>query len=84
LALAEWAADKGITLGFIDPGRLMQNGFIERFNGSFRRGVLDMYLFRNLSGVREKAEAWIADYNQQVPHDSLCGLTPAARAKQLH
>lgn len=64
-------------MGFIDPGRPMQNGFIERFNGSFRRGVLDMYLFRNLSEVREKAEAWIADYKQQIPHDSLGGLTPA-------
>jgi putative transposase len=82
LALAEWAADKGITLGFIDPGRPMQNGFIERFNGSFRRGVLDMYLFRNLSEVREKAEAWIADYNQQIPHDSLGGLTPAEFSQQ--
>jgi putative transposase len=60
----------------------MQNGFIERFNGSFRRGVLDMYLFRNLSEVREKAEAWIADYNQQIPHDSLGGLTPAVFSQQ--
>jgi hypothetical protein len=31
----------------------MQNGFIERFNGSCRRGVLDMHVFRTLSEVRE-------------------------------
>jgi putative transposase len=48
LALAEWAERKGITLGVIEPGRPMQNGVVERFNGSFRRGVLDMHVFRNL------------------------------------
>ncbi len=54
----------------------MQNGFIERFNGSFRRGVLDMHVFRNLSEVRDQAERWLVDYNREVPHDSLGGLTP--------
>ncbi|WP_329743335.1 IS3 family transposase [Dyella sp. A6] len=76
LALAEWAERKGITLDFIEPGRPMQNGFIERFNGSFRRGVLDMYIFRTLTEVREHAERWLADYNNEIPHDSLDGLTP--------
>ena len=77
LALAEWSERKGIALDFIEPGRPMQNGFIERFNGSYRRGVLDMHIFRTLSEVREQTEHWLADYNQQIPHDSLGGLTPA-------
>lgn len=77
LALAEWAERKGITLDFIKPGRPMQNGFIERFNGSYRRGVLDMHVFRTLSEVREYTEQWLADYNQKIHHDSLGGLTPA-------
>ncbi|SDC37263.1 Integrase core domain-containing protein [Paracidovorax valerianellae] len=77
LAMAEWAERKGIALDFIEPGRPMQNGFIERFNGSYRHGVLDMYLFRTLSEVREQPEHWLADYNQQIPHGSLGGLTPA-------
>ncbi|MHA6847702.1 integrase core domain-containing protein, partial [Ralstonia syzygii] len=77
LALAEWAESRGITLDFIEPGRPMQNGFIERFNGSYRRGVLDMHVFRTLSEVREHTERWLADYNQEMPHDSLGGLTPA-------
>ncbi|CAE6795981.1 hypothetical protein CFBP1159_27650 [Xanthomonas arboricola pv. corylina] len=71
----EWAERKGIALDFIEPGRPMQNGFIERFNGSYRRGVLDMHIFRTLSEVREQTEHWLADYNQQIPHDSLDGLT---------
>lgn len=45
LPLAEWAERKGIVLGFIEPGRPMQDGFIERFNGSYRCGVLDMESF---------------------------------------
>ena len=77
LALADWAERKGIASDFIEPGRPMQNGFIERFNGSYRRGVLDMHIFRTLSEVREQTEHWLADYNQQIPHDSLGGLTPA-------
>lgn len=77
LSLAEWAERKGITLYFMEPGRSMQNGFIERFNGSFRRGVLDMHVFRNLSQVREHAAIWLADYNREIPHDSLGGLAPA-------
>lgn len=75
-ALAEWAEAKGVELEFIEPGRPMQNGFIERFNGSYRRGVLDMYVFRNLTEVREHTERWLADYNEQIPHDALNDLTP--------
>jgi putative transposase len=77
LTLAEWAERKSITLDFIEPGRPMQNGFIERFNGSFRRGVLDMHVFRHLTEVREQVERWFAHYNNEIPHDSLDGLTPA-------
>ncbi len=60
----------------------MQNGFIERFNGSFRRGVLDMHVFRNLTEVREQAEPWLADYNREIPHDSLGRLTLAEFRQQ--
>lgn len=65
LALAEWAERKGVALNFIELGRPMQNGFIEGFNGSFRSGVLDMHVFRNLTEVREQAERWLADYNNR-------------------
>lgn len=76
LALAEWVGRKVVKFDFIEPGRPMQNSFIERFNGSFRRGVVDMHVFRNLSEVREQAERWLADCNREVPHYSLGGLTP--------
>lgn len=47
-ALAEWAEDHSVTLEFIKPGKPMQNGFIERFNCSYRRAVLEMYVFQTL------------------------------------
>jgi len=74
--LAEWAECYGVELKFIQPGRPMQNGFIERFNGSYRRGVLDMHVFRTLTEVREHTETWLRDYNEEIPHDSLNDLTP--------
>lgn len=60
----------------------MQSGFIERFNGRFRRGVLGMHAFRNLSEVREQAERWLADYNREIPHDALDGLAPVEFRQQ--
>lgn len=54
----------------------MQNGFIERFNRSYREGVLDRYIFNTLSEVRERTEDWLRKYNEERPHDSLNDLTP--------
>jgi putative transposase len=44
-AMADWAERNAVVLEFIQPGRPMQNGFIERFNGSYRRGILDLYVW---------------------------------------
>jgi putative transposase len=75
-ALADWAQMHGVALEFIKPGRPMQNGFVERFNRSYREGVLDMYVFKTLEEVRERTETWLADYNEEIPHDALGDLTP--------
>lgn len=74
--LADWAEEKDVELEFIKPGKPMQNGFVERFNGSFRKGVLDMYVFRTLTEVRERADEWLRLYNEEIAHESLGMLTP--------
>jgi putative transposase len=76
VTLADWAEQHGVTLEFIKPGKPMQNGFIERFNRSYREAVLDMFVFQELSEVREQTEKWMKEYNEERPHESLGHLTP--------
>lgn len=45
VAFTEWCKDQDIEQLFIQRGKPMQNGFMGRFNGSFRKEVLDFYLF---------------------------------------
>ena len=53
-----------------------KNSYIERFNGSYRRAVLDAYIFRNLDEVRETTEKWMNYYNAERPHDALDDMAP--------
>ena len=76
LAVAAWAEENGVELEFISPGKPMQNGFIERFNRSYREAVLDMYIFETLEDVKIETEKWLGVYNQHRPHESLGNLTP--------
>jgi putative transposase len=76
LAVADWAEENEVELEFIKPGCPMQNGFIERFNRSYREAVLNMYIFESLEDVRAETEKWLDVYNQHRPHESLGNLTP--------
>ena len=71
-----WCSGNGIKIKYIQPGKPTQNSFIERFNGSYRRGVLDSYLFDNLNQVRELTQNWMRDYNEDRPHEALGDLSP--------
>jgi putative transposase len=76
IALKEWTEDKNIELQFIQPGRPMQNGYVERFNGIYRQDVLDANLFRNLTEVKIASDEFEEDYNYHRPHESLKDLPP--------
>jgi len=79
-----WARDHEIKIQFIQPGRPMQNGYIERFNRIYRESILDAYLFFELDQVRTLTEEWMDEYNLRRPHESLGNLTPNEwKMKQL-
>ena len=72
----EWCAANDIRLLYTQPGCPTQNSYIERFNGSYRRAVLDAYIFRTIDEVRMQTEAWRNYYNKERPHESLNNMTP--------
>jgi putative transposase len=74
----DWIEERGIGALFIDPGSPWQNGHNESFNSVFRDGCLDRWLFESVQEAREAAEWWLREYNEERPHGSLNGMTPAA------
>ena len=82
-AFYDWCDENNIEVVYIQPGKPQQNGFVERFNGSFRREFLDVYLFESLSQVREMAWLWRLDYNEERPHESLGDIPPAIYRQQV-
>ncbi len=84
-AILAWQQQRGIEWHYIAPGKPMQNGFVESFNGRLRDECLNEHLFDTLKHAREIIEDWRTDYNTNRPHSSLNGLTPtefAARPDQ--
>lgn len=71
-----WCEERSIRLTHIQPGRPMQNGRVESFNGRFRDECLNANWFQTLAEARSKVEAWRVDYNEQRPHSSPGYLAP--------
>lgn len=72
----EWCESNEIVIQYIQPGKPMQNGYIERFNRTFRQDILDAYLFADLQHVNDLSQEWMDDYNNHRPHESLGGVAP--------
>jgi len=86
-AMLSWQQERQVEWHYITPGKPMQNGFVESFNGRLRDECLNEHLFTSYARAREVIEAWALDYNTRRPHTSLDGLTPrefATRSNEDH
>ena len=81
--ILSWTSEQRIEWHYIAPGKPMQNGFCESFNGRMRDELLNETLFFGLDHARAKIGAWANDYNHERPHSSLGYATPAEYAANL-
>jgi putative transposase len=82
-AMLGWTGENRIAWHFIAPGKPMQNGICESFNGRMRDELLNETLFFGLDHARSGLARWVADYNERRPHSALRYQTPAAYAATL-
>ena len=82
-AILGWARENGVAWHYIAPGKPMQNGFCESFNGRMRDELLNETLFLGLNHAKEKLALWMNDFNTSRPHSSLGYPTPVAHAANL-
>lgn len=75
-ALDQWAYGRGVRLHFIQPGRPVENAYMESFNARLRDECLNQHWFLTIGHARQVIEEWRRDYNEARPHSSLGGLTP--------
>jgi putative transposase len=80
--LDQWAYGAGVELRFIQPGKPVQNAFVESFNGKFRDECLNQNWFLSLADAIQSIAAWRLDYNRHRPHSALGNLTPEEFAKK--
>ena len=71
-----WVQTHGIRHILIEPGRPMQNGYIESFNGKFRDECLNEHWFETLAQARSTIAAWRQDFNEFRPHSSCRRMLP--------
>ncbi len=82
-AVLTWAGDTRINWHYIEPGKPIQNAFVESFNGRMRDEFLNETLFASLNQVRLELAAWVGDYNTCRPHSALDYQAPAAFAAAM-
>jgi putative transposase len=82
-AVLRWAQDRGVAWHSIAPGKPMQNGLVESFNGRLRAECLNEHVFASLAEARALIEAWRIDYNTIRPHGRLGRLPPALYAARF-
>ncbi len=79
--LMEWAEGKGIALAPIQPGKPLQNAYIERYNRTVRHEWLDLHILENIDEVQQIATEWLWSYNNERPNMGYGGMTPVQKLR---
>lgn len=79
--LRRWAQEHQVCISYIQPGKPVQNAYIERFNRTYRTEILDAYVFESLDEARYLTDQWMIEYNTQRPHEALTNLPPRLYAE---
>lgn len=80
--LQTWAAQRGITIEYIQPGKPQQNGYVERYNRTVRQEWLDLNIFDGIEEAQDAATKWLWTYNNDRPNMAIGGITPAMKLEQ--
>jgi putative transposase len=80
-ALEVWAYEQGVRLHFIEPGKPVQNAFIESFNGKMQDECLNGEIFYSLKEAQIVIELWRVEYNTRRPHSALGYRLPVPAAR---
>jgi len=72
----QWCKGNGVTPVYAQPGKPMQNGYIERFNRTFREDILDAYVFTSIKQFNIISQKWRDEYNAYHPHGALRHQSP--------
>lgn len=81
-AMFFWSKERGVTLGFIQPGKPTQNAFVESLNGKFRNECLNRNWFRTVDEARVEIDLWRSHYNNVRPHSALNYVPPVEFARR--
>lgn len=75
-AMFEWSERTGVLLRFIEPGKPVQNAFVESFNGKLWDECLNLHWVKSLRHAREEIARWRVHDNTRRPHSALGYRTP--------
>ena len=81
--LDRWAYKTGVKLHFMEPGKPLQNGFVEGFNRTFRDPCLNEHWFTSIDDARKRVEQWRQIYNTIKPHSRIQLMPPGRYSKVL-
>jgi transposase InsO family protein len=81
-SVVSYLAERDVEPVFIEKASPQQNPFVERFNGTMRRDLLNVEEFESILEARVLVDAWNQEYNTKRPHRGLSFITPLAFARQ--